>query len=146
VLNSHGKISQAGPYKNNKDLNVKIKVLTLLESILDQINKPFLSFLVIDNVLTCFLANIEDPNYCSTGDCRLKGAIMKALKKFLEKIGTTSKSKSQVITAIVTEIHQKSLILQNFYSLAKHYFDFLAVTLDHIGVFPSNPFKLVTKL
>ncbi len=132
------KLNQESSYKNNKELEVKIKVLNLLEVILDQINKPFLSFLLIDNVLTCFLINIEDPNYCSKHDCRLKEAIFKTHKKFLEKIGTSSKNKSQVINTIITDIAFRASNKTQFLIRAKEYFNLLSVTLDNLGVFPSK--------
>jgi hypothetical protein len=84
------------------------------------------------------MAGIEDPNYCSKTDPRLKEAIWKAHTKFLSKIGTSSKNNSQVINKLVSEILRKSNKLTTFAPVAQEYFSLFLRTIEAIGAFPSK--------
>jgi hypothetical protein len=84
------------------------------------------------------MASIEDPNYCSKTDCRLREAIWKAHKKFLEKIGASAKNNAQVINKLVAEILRKSNKLATFTPVAQEYFVLLLNTIEAIGPFPSK--------
>lgn len=154
-----------GRYKNYKNPQVKAKVFAVLEVVLEESKKSFLSFLVADvkfkfprfsflnyfkRMMICFMEILGELNISNSQCAHLKQSIYNCQRSFINKINNSAKSLTQVINCITAQIHKKSQ--GNHFDLGQimEQIEFLNFTLDTTQSFPSttlliSPYKILIK-
>jgi len=127
-------------FKHNRENEVKIRVFSVLEAVLKEVRKSFLSFIVVDKLINCFVNNLEEKAAMNLADKRLKNSIYSCQRNFLEKIDNSSKSLAQVIGSLAAQILKKFQDNESNDMQMTELLLFLQFTIEDIHYFPSQIF------
>lgn len=142
--------TNAAHYKNYKNPQVKAKVLTVLEGVLEEAKKSFLSFLVADvifeiifilnylkRMMICFLETLGEPMITNSECAHLKQSIYNCQRSFIHKINNSSKSLTQVLNCMTAQILKKAQEPNFNLTQIMEQIEFLNFTIDTTQSFPS---------